>query len=227
MSAHPVAVPNKHNLARSGDRRGRRRSGRLARQLRFALGCSTTGRWGCPACSADEILLDRFARGIIGRKVRLLVDRAGFTRQDRHDLEQELVLRLLQSLDLFDPERAHPHVFITTVVERAVAMILRQRRAKKRQGVVRSLDALPTGGRPTELPDCRDTGRDVERLDLASDLAAVLARLPDHLRVLAEQLKSQSLSEAARAMGVPRSTLQRRVQRLRQSFEDAGLRLYL
>jgi len=175
----------------------------------------------------DKIVLDRFAQGIIRRKVRLLVSRAGFTKQDRQDLEQELVLRLLQSLELFDPEQAHPNVFITTVIERAVAMILRERRAKKRDGgVVCSLDQGQTKeGKSPEPIDPRPSDQDA--FDLASDLVEVLARLPDDLRALAERLKSQSLSQAARDLGVPRTTLQRQVQRLRQCFEDAGLRIYL
>jgi len=175
----------------------------------------------------DKIVLDRFAQGIIRRKVQLLVSRAGFTKQDRQDLEQELVLRLLQSLEMFDPEQAHPNVFITTVIERAVAMILRKRRAKKRDGgVVCSLDQRQTKeGKSPEPIDPRPSDQDT--FDLASDLAEVLARLPDDLRALAERLKSQSLSQAARDLGVPRSTLQRQVQRLRRCFEDAGLRIYL
>jgi hypothetical protein len=40
-------------------------------------------------------------------------------------------------------------------------------------------------------------------------------------------LKSCSLSEIARDLGVPRTTLQRKVQRLRQCFENAGLKNYL
>jgi RNA polymerase sigma-70 factor (ECF subfamily) len=175
----------------------------------------------------DKIVFDRFAQGTMRRKARLLVGRAGFTPQDRQDLEQELVLRLLQSLDLFDPGQAHPNVFITTVIERAVAMILRERRAKKRDGgVVRSLDQGPTkDGKSSEPVDPRPSGEEV--FDLASDLAEVLARLPEELRALAERLKSQSLSQAARDLGVPRSTLQRKAQRLRRCFEDAGLRIYL
>jgi RNA polymerase sigma factor (sigma-70 family) len=175
----------------------------------------------------DNIVLDRFAQGIIRRKVRLLVNRAGFTKQDRQDLEQELVLRLLQSLDLFDPEQAHPNVYITTVIERAVAMILRERRAKKRDsGVVRSLDQGQTkDGKSPEPVDPRPNDQEV--FDLAGDLAEVLARLPNDLRALAERLKSQSVSQAARELGVPRTTLQRQIQRLRQCFEDAGLRIYL
>jgi RNA polymerase sigma-70 factor (ECF subfamily) len=166
----------------------------------------------------DKIVFDKFTRSIIRRKIKQLVGRAGFTRQDREDLEQELMLRLLQSLHRFDPDQGHQNVFVTTVIERAFAMIVRERLAKKRDGgVVRSLDDEPVDSLPS----------DQEAFDLASDLADILARLPDDLRALAERLKSQSVSQAARDLGVPRTTLQRQVQRLRQIFEDAGLRIYL
>lgn len=175
----------------------------------------------------SNIVLERFAQGIIRRKVRLLVGRAGFTQQDRPDLEQELVLRLFQSVDRFDPKQAHPNVFITTVVERSVAMMLRERRAKKRDGgIITSLDGCRTDDDcSTEPPDPRCNGN--EASDLVNDLADVLAHLPEKLRDLAERLKHQSLSEAARELRMPRSTLQRYVHRLRRCFEDAGLKIYL
>ncbi len=175
----------------------------------------------------EKVVLDKFTKGIIRRKIKQLVGRTGFTRQDREDLEQELLLRLLQSLHLFDPDQAHQNVFVTTVIERAVAMILRERLAKKRHnGGVQSLDhAREKVGDSTEPVDPRRSHE--EQIDLATDLAEVLARLPDDLRALAERLKAQSLSQAAREMGIPRSTLQRQVQRLRRCFEDAGLRIYL
>ena len=174
----------------------------------------------------EKVVLDKFTKGIICRKVKQLVGRAGFSRQDREDLEQELILRLLQSLHLFDPDQAHQNVFVTTVVERAVAMIVRERLAKKRNGgTVQSLDhAHEKAGDSTEPVDPRRSHE--EQIDLATDLAEVLAKLPNDLRAQAERLKRQSLSQAARDLGVPRSTLQRQVQRLRQCFEDAGLRIY-
>jgi RNA polymerase sigma-70 factor (ECF subfamily) len=175
----------------------------------------------------EKVVLDKFTKGIIRRKIKQLVGRAGFSRQDREDLEQELLLRLLQSLHLFDPAQAHRNVFVTTVIERAVAMILRERLAKKRNGAtVQSLDqATDNAGDSAEPVDPHRSQE--QQVDPATDLAEVLARLPDDLRALAERLKSQSLSQAARDLGVPRSTLQRQVQRLRQCFEDAGLRIYL
>src|SRR5262249_17337721 len=151
--------------------------------------------------------------------------RAGFTAHDVRDIEQELLLRLLQSLPQFDPEQAHINVFITTVVGRSVAMLLRERRAKKRGAGVPSLDAPAAHRQPTEPPAHRDSGAD--RIDLLTDLAAVLAALPADLRDLAERLKVQTVSQAARDLNVPRTTLLRQVERLRRCFEDAGLRIYL
>jgi DNA-directed RNA polymerase specialized sigma24 family protein len=175
----------------------------------------------------DKIVLQGFARAIVRRKARRPVGRAGFTAQDVRDFEQELHLRLLQSLPRFDPDQAHINVFVTTVVERSVAMLLRKRRAKKRVAVVRSLDAPAADGGPAEPPDHRDGGRGAERFDLAYDLAEVLRVLPAGLRDLAERLKVQTVSQAARDLNVPRTTLLRQVERLRRYFEDAGLRIYL
>jgi RNA polymerase sigma-70 factor (ECF subfamily) len=140
-------------------------------------------------------------------------------------LEQDLVLAILQSLNQFDPEQGHLNVFITTVVERRVATILRERRAKKRDGgVVRSLG----GRKDDQSTDPIDPRSGHERqVDFANDLAEALARLPEELRDLAELLKRQSLSEVSRDLGVPRTTLQRQKNRLRQCFEDAGLHIYL
>jgi RNA polymerase sigma factor (sigma-70 family) len=175
----------------------------------------------------DKIVLQGFARSIIRRKARYVARCDGFTAQDVRDIEQELRLRLLQNLPQFDPDQGHINVFITMVVKRSVAMLLRERGAKKRVAAVRSLDTLTNDiGEPAELLDHRDDGRSAERSDLAHDLAEVLTALPDELRELAERLKVQSVTQAARDMNVPRTSLLRQVDRLRRCFEDAGLRTY-
>jgi len=174
--------------------------------------------------------IDRFVRGIIHRKVRMLIGRAGFREHERQDLEQELVLRLLQSIPLFDAKQAHWNVFVTTVIERAVAQILRDRRAAKRNGgdQVGSLDTFleteDEGEVRVLLPIIEDQSTLHERADLSIDIVSVLARLPDDLRDLAQRLQRQSLSQAARDLGVSRSTLQRRLEHLRRHFEEAGLK---
>ena len=75
---------------------------------------------------------DRFIRGIIRRKAKQLVGRACFTKQDCKDLEQDLFARVQHSLESFDPDRGHLYSFITAVVQRHVANILRNRRTEKR-----------------------------------------------------------------------------------------------
>lgn len=176
----------------------------------------------------NTIVLRGFARSIIRRKARFLVRCDGFTVRDLPEVEQELRLRLLQSLPQYDPAQGHINVFITTVVERSVAMLLRERWAKKRNSAgIESLDVGSAGNEAaTDVPD-RHTASAPERFDLALDLDGVLTALPAELRALAVRLQEQTVSQAARAMNVPRTTLLRQVERLRQCCEDAGLRIYL
>ena len=186
-------------------------------------------------------LLGRFEFGIVRKKVRQIIGCAGFKKQDRDDLEQELIARLLQSLKSFDPDVAHRKSFVTAVVERAVATILRDAQAEKRDprriGSLHVLVEVSDDG-PTELAEmvgdreynarrCRDPRSAEDLSQLTSDLAGVLAALPTELRDLAERLKSHSIAEIARDLGVPRTTLNDTVRRLRQRFEQAGLRAYL
>lgn len=173
-----------------------------------------------------NVVLRGYARSIVRRKAQLIVRCGGFNAQDLRDLEQELLLCLLQSLQRFDPQQAHINVFLTTVVERSMAMLIRQRQAKKRDTTgIQSLDAAAEDGRPIDLPDNWNPA--AEGADLAIDLSGVLAALPARLRHLAERLKVQTVAQAARDLNVPRSTLLRQVERLRRCCEEAGLKIYL
>jgi len=185
--------------------------------------------------------VDRFTRGIIRHKINQLIGRAGFTEQDRKDLEQELILRLLQSLPSFDPNHAHRNVFTTTVIERYVANILRNKRAMKRDHRrVSSLHVMVDIGeedriemtqnisqRELDAQRGRHPRSDEELAQLVQDLAEAMAKLPDELRELAERLKTETVSEIARDKGIPRTTLNESVRRLRRRFENTGLKEYL
>lgn len=176
----------------------------------------------------DTILLRGFAHSIIRRKARGIADRGGFTTQDLHDIEQELRLRLKESLAQFDPTQAHINAFITTVVERAAISIIRERWAQKRDSTgTQSLDVPTERGNVNALPDPRAGGRDTRLRDFALDLEDVLAGLPEELRRLALRLKERNLRQIAHELNVPRTTLYRQIRRLRHAFEKAGLRNYL
>jgi RNA polymerase sigma factor (sigma-70 family) len=185
--------------------------------------------------------MTRFDQVLIRRKVEELIDGGHFTAQDRDDLRQQLWLRLLERLPAFDPQQSHRNAFDTMVIERCAANAVRDRRAPKRNpGGTCSLDVL------VEAPgeDCCDLAaligqreydarrgrspRSREELTLlARDLADVQDTLNPEEWLLAELLKTQSVSEAARTLGVRRTTLYGWIHRLRQRFEQAGLQNYL
>jgi RNA polymerase sigma-70 factor (ECF subfamily) len=177
-----------------------------------------------------------FAARCVRRKSRQLVGRAGLTASDREDVEQELRTRLLESVSTYDGEKAHWNVFVTTVIERQAAKLLRDLRAEKRDH--RRISSL---SQPVEVEGdgCVELGEvigqehldarrlqqslsDLEYLELKTDVGTVLADLPEELRDICERLKEQSMSEVARELDMPRTTLQRYIARIRASFESAG-----
>jgi RNA polymerase sigma-70 factor (ECF subfamily) len=184
---------------------------------------------------------NRFIRGIIGRKVAQLIGRAGFTRQDRKDLEQDLFARVIQSLPKFNPDRAHLNTFVTTVVERYVANVLRNQRAVKRDRrgttslnvMIEITDEGPTelvqtiGDRELDARLGRERRSEQELTELAMDLSSVIATLPIAWQALLELRKSKTMAEVAREMGLPRTTLLEWIRRIRQIFEKAGLGDYV
>ncbi len=187
-----------------------------------------------------SIQLTTFEHGIIHRKVDILVGRAGFTDADRRSLQQDLTIRLIQSLRRFDPKKANRKSFATTVVERSVAKILRFQRAEKRDcRHVQSLNApIPSRDGIVELGETIGTAEydarrgcatscPVRQADLEHDLAAVIAGLPPELRELAELLKTKSVRQAAQEMNVSRQYLATLVDELREAFEENNFQFYL
>lgn len=184
---------------------------------------------------------DRFTRGLIRRKVKQLIGRAGFTEQDREDLEQDLFVRVLESLPRFNPDQGHRYSFVTTVVKGCAANILRSRQAKKRDDrQIRSLNvtveiagqgqielAQIIDERPLDARLGRHRRPHIELAQLRMDLADLSATLPESWHTLLELRKTRTMTEAAREMGVPRTTLNNLMRRVRQRFEQAGLRDYL
>jgi RNA polymerase sigma-70 factor (ECF subfamily) len=169
----------------------------------------------------EHPLLDPAARGLVRRKARQLVGKAGLTHRDRRDVEQELSLRLLYALEAFDPRRGPPGPFAARVLDRLGAKLLRERRATKR-----GLGRVASWIGALDVADPAGEAR-CERVGMAADVEAVLASLPPDLRDLARRLGCEPLAAVARELGVPRTTLQGHVRRIRQRFEDAGLRGYL
>lgn len=184
--------------------------------------------------------LQEIAGPLIRAKVRQMIGKSGRHGQDHSDLEQETWARLWPRLRVYDRRRGQPHGFLGTVIDRILINLLRDRVAEKRdyRGVVSLRQRVPTAEGQAELGqiisqeegDARQ-GRSLrsatEQVELTLDMAEVMTQLPKDKQELMEQLQHSSLAEIARRNKVPRSTLQSQIRKLRQLFEDAGLRDYL
>ena len=139
---------------------------------------------------------DAYAAEVIRFKARQLVGKAGFTKSDREDLEQELALDFLRRSRNFNPDKSKRSTFTTWVVAHHVATILESRHAPTRD--VRkegpSLDAMiaDDGGKQVEritIMDARANhpGRSPEELHpLKLNVQSVIETLPPRLREIAE-----------------------------------------
>lgn len=170
-----------------------------------------------------ENLLDSFAKRLTCKKARMLVGKYGFTSSDRDDIEQELTLDLLQRSPKFDPQRCTARKFVVWVVRKKLYHLIRARLRDKRRKVFggKSVECLSKNievGRPRG-GDCDEA---VQR-ELALDVRSVLEQLPRSLRDVAERLQFDSISQVARDLGVPRSTLRSMLKKIRERFEAAGL----
>ena len=186
--------------------------------------------------------LSDYAIRLIQHRARRLVALAGFPPDDIEDIQQDLALDLWERLPKFDPAKATCNTFVTRVVDRKVAKLIRRRNSEMRDprredfslneciddgegGTIERGQIIAADEADRRLG--RQARSDQETVELALDVEGALKQLPDNLRRLCELLKTGTISDAARAMGVPRTTLNDWVKKIGKFFEAAGLRDYL
>jgi RNA polymerase sigma factor (sigma-70 family) len=182
------------------------------------------------------------AARIIRRKARSLVGMYGFRPSDAEDLEQTLTLEVLRRAPGFDPRKGSEGQFLSTVVARAIASLVERHNAAKRGFgfAIVSLDAgiEYTSGDNASSHDVIDkesylqTTRsgetpEVQCRDLLIDFERACRSLPEDLWQLACQLSEQTPSEIARSTGIPRTTINDRIKKLRARLRKSGLGDYL
>jgi len=173
---------------------------------------------------------DDYATWFIKQKTDELVGHFGVSECDREDIEQELALDLIQRWPNFDPKKSKPRTFIARVVRNRISTIIRHRMTEQQR--FEQIGHVPLD--PTieeEVSSCFRTGQteriDQDDVDIEHDVDVVLAGLPDELRRTCELLKTESIAETARRLGINESTVRSRIKKVREQFEQAGLREYL
>ncbi|HMN39461.1 MAG TPA: sigma factor [Phycisphaerales bacterium] len=164
-----------------------------------------------------------FANIVIRTEVKKLRERGVIRRADAEDIASELMAQLLEVWDRFAPERGSREAFINQVVSTRLLSLLRERRAQKRRGTPRPLDA--DDDTAIDYSWSGDGWR--RQIDLRVDLEVAFTKLTARQRALCEQMLREALTPAAKELGVPRSTLRYVALKVRQIFRDAGLEEYL
>ncbi|QDU23753.1 helix-turn-helix domain-containing protein [Urbifossiella limnaea] len=139
---------------------------------------------------------------------------------DRDDVAQHLTAVLLAGLPAYDPARLPLVEFARVVVGRGAAGLVRRHRAARRN---------PAREAAVDVAGAADhRGRGPAGADLAADVADLLAALPPPLRAAAEAvMAARNIADAARTLGVHRTTLSERLRVVRARHARPGLAGYL
>lgn len=170
--------------------------------------------------------IDPVTAGLIRCKTGQILRQTRLPRAERADVEQALTLALLQRLSKFDAAAGERDAFVRMVLRQATINVLRHYRAAKRSADVVSLEAFLRTETDEPLEPAAPPAA-VEYADATIDVAAALAALPAELLAIAEELLRCSRAEAARNLGLARSTLNERVREIRAAFEARGLDDYV
>jgi len=186
--------------------------------------------------------LSKCIANFIRFKARQIVGKAGFTESDINDIAQSMTTDLLSRLPKFDPNRAAQTTFVARVIEHKISKLIRHRKQKKRdhrrescslndsiEGLygetIERVATLDQDEVAIRIGRRRCTREEEARLHF--DVSIVISRLPNDLRPIAEHLKTETITETAKNLGIPRTPLSGASHRLRGLFEDAGLKKYL
>ena len=158
--------------------------------------------------------------------------KGGFLFSDEvEDFEQELVLHGWRILPRFEPETQVPlQCFLNQAIHRQAISLLRGRRSCNRipRGMEASYEELCETLDESYVED--QLARDVtdpsvtphEDLMVSLDLRSVFERLPERQQTLVKLLQSNTVSEAAREMGVSRAVVYTLLTDVREALTEAG-----
>jgi RNA polymerase sigma factor (sigma-70 family) len=150
------------------------------------------------------------------------------------DLEQELLMEVLPSLVIYDETRSQWKTFLSSIItKRAINLLIRAQRGKRAAfHFSLPLELYESAEEEVNeallysslMPQRHDS---YERLECQIDIDRILPHLSPEAAALCIQLKSATLSEIARTLGCPRSSLYSLIEEIERAFENAGLKSYL
>ncbi len=184
--------------------------------------------------------VDSYAAFFVAYKAKTLTRMPMFSADDFEDLQQELMIAYLHAWPSFDTSKGDRRSFIKASVNNAARNLVVAAEAQKRWTGI-TLASLATAisdqdDSPTlvdaisnedGLWDSVYLGYDQLSVDLRHDLDRAISQLPADLARICLLLKARTITEIAAETGIPRTTIQDAVKKLRKIMGKAGLRIYL
>jgi RNA polymerase sigma factor (sigma-70 family) len=180
-----------------------------------------------------------YSKFLISLKAKQLCRKPGFNRSEERDLAQDLTMSWVKAADKYDPAReASIDTYADRVINSAVKMILRARRAQKRAAgfTAKSLDSgheelrgavVPIGelldGRGLERRGAARPSDAISALERKEAVELALAALSPSLAAIARRSANQSANAMAKEMGISRRQLDKAMKAIREKFQEFGL----
>lgn len=163
----------------------------------------------------DTSWFDHFAQQRLDYHAERLACRYRLSKDDTQDIRQELLLRVHRKQRDYDPRRSNPHTFTSRAFDWAAAEVERElcrdrTRGKRLWAARRHLIQRASWRRGPCPPPGSKTAM--------TELLEAIDRLPDEQRELAMCLMTGTPTQAARTLGVNRSTVYRRLNQLREAL---------
>lgn len=173
---------------------------------------------------SPNTLIDDYARARIDYRVGRLVESFHLSEDEAEDRRQNMIAELLKAGVRHDPARSGRKTFVTRTLDRYYLHVARALGNRQKH---ESMHPTPISAMPEfslTVNDPRQGERsEAERMELAIDLEEIEATLSPQLQQICEALRSYKPSEAARRLGVHRSTIYRAMGEIRLHFVAAGL----
>ena len=184
--------------------------------------------------------VDSYAAFFVAYKAKTLTRMPMFSADDFEDLQQELMIAYLHAWPSFDPSKGDRRSFIKAAVNNAARNLVVAAEAQKRWTGITLVSLATAISDQDDSPTLADAisnddglwdsvylGYDQLSVDLRYDLDRAISLLPTDLARICHLLKTRTITEIAAETGIPRTTIQDAVKKLRKIMGKAGLRIYL
>ncbi|GAB4165580.1 MAG: hypothetical protein Tsb006_5080 [Rickettsiaceae bacterium] len=161
--------------------------------------------------------IDPFIVSTANRKAKSLIQYHCFSESDLEELQQELLIAALMSLNQYDPGKSAFRTYISRVIDNKATDLIRHRLSKYQAELALSNNLELTFDSISEADDpFRASAADIiNQLELSVDIERICNSLPNELADLCKLLQVMNITEIIQYTGLSRSTIHRQLKKIK------------